>query len=150
MSWLIVRTDARKESYVAAQIAGHGHDAWVPAQMIPVRPHGARKLTAKAGVTIKELPILPRRVFVQVDWHEANSFASIRHVQGVERDGEERVILIPDAQVASFRAEIDRENTSALALAQARSRKQKAKWRSLQEGLIDLIDSAKQKMSQAA
>jgi hypothetical protein len=68
----------------------------------------------------------------------------------VERDACSEVIAIPDAEITRFRAAIDAENTASLALAQAKSRKQKAKWRSLKDALIDLVEGAKQQMEAAA
>jgi hypothetical protein len=65
-------------------------------------------------------------------------------------DMDQRLVLIPDAQIAAFRAEIDRENTAALALMQAQSRKQKAKWKSLHDALVEMIDGAKTQMERAA
>lgn len=155
MTWLILRTDHAKESYVARQVSAMGYQAWVPAQIIVCRPTVARKVTAKAPTrTIKELPILPRRLFARiVDCHDRETqseLASLRHCAGIERDGEQRLILIPDAEIARFRAAIDAENTASLALAQAKSRRQKAKWRSLKDALVDMIEGAKQTMEQAA
>ena len=151
--WLIIRTDFRKEHkehYVARQIEMLGFTAWVPCQIITSRPGIARRKLAAPGVAIKELPILPKRLFARMDWHAAGSLRGIRHFEDVERDAEERIITVPDGQITVFRAEIDRENTSALALAQKASRRQKAKWRSLKDALLELVDSAKQQMEQAA
>jgi hypothetical protein len=118
--------------------------------MIATRPHAARKVTAKAMVSIKELPILPRRIFARMDWNETGALRGIRHLQDVERDGEERIVAIPDSQIAAFKAEIDRENTAALALAQKASRKQKQRWRSLHDALVEMVDAAKTTMERAA
>jgi hypothetical protein len=152
-SWLIIRTDYRKEHYVAAQIRNMGFAAWVPCQMISTRLGiGRRKLSAPA-VAIRELPVLPRRLFAAVPmWavyqHELDG---IRHCQGFEQNADQMVVQIPDNQITAFRAEIDRENTAALALMQARnSRKQKAKWRSLKDALVEMVESAKTQMEQAA
>lgn len=154
LMWLIIRTDHRKENYVAAQLRHMGYDAWVPAQIIVCRPSLSRRVTANARHAIRELPILPRRVFARiVDWpdREAQSdILSVRHVETVERDAEQRAVRIRDAEIASFRAAIDAENTAALALAQKASRKQKAKWRSLHDALLEMIDAAKNQLEQAA
>ena len=53
-------------------------------------------------------------------------------------------------EIKAFRAEIDRENTASLALAQRASRKQKAKWKSLHDALIEMIQGAKEQLEQAA
>jgi hypothetical protein len=63
LNWLILRTDFRKEAYVAAQIRGMGFAAWVPCQMIASRPGIARRKLSAPAVAIKELPVLPRRLF---------------------------------------------------------------------------------------
>jgi hypothetical protein len=57
---------------------------------------------------------------------------------------------VPPEQIAAFRAEIDRENTATLALATRQNRKQKAKWKSLHDALVDMIQTAKGQMEQAA
>lgn len=144
MNWLILRTDTRKEQYVTRQVQNLGFDAWLPAQIIVGRPTIARRVTAKAHLqTVREIPLLPRRVFVSADFWLQEDWRSVRHVTGFEHDAQGRGVQIPACQVAAFRAEIDRENTAALALAQKASRKQKAKWRSLHDALLDLIEQAK-------
>jgi hypothetical protein len=74
----------------------------------------------------------------------------IRHLVALERDAALDPVSVPGNQIDAFRAEIDRENTAALALMQARSRKQKAKWKSLHDALVEMIDGAKNQMEQAA
>ena len=144
MNWLILRTDTRKEAYVTRQVQNLGFDAWLPAQIIVGRPAVARRITAKAHLqTVREIPLLPRRVFVSADFWLQEDWRSVRHVLGFEHDAQGRGVQIPACQVSAFRAEIDRENTAALALAQKASRKQKAKWRSLHDALLDLIEQAK-------
>jgi hypothetical protein len=153
LNWLIIRTDKAKEHYVAAQIRNLTFDAWVPCQIIVSRPSAARRISSKAQLrAIKELPILPRRIFAAVpSWAVLQGeLAHIRHLAAVEHDGASRPIYVPPAEIARFRAAIDAENTAALALAQKASRKQKAKWRSLHDALLDMIDSAKAQMEQAA
>lgn len=149
MHWLILRTDSRKEQYVAAQVRNLGFNAWVPVQLIASRPAIARRVSAKSNMRqIRELPILPRRVFVRAPF--PHSFGLPRHAAGVETHADGFNIRIADSQIEAFRAAIDAENTAALALAQKASRKQKAKWRSLKDALLDMIESAKQQMEQAA
>jgi hypothetical protein len=151
MHWLILRTDHGKEAYVARQIMFRGFDAWVPAQIIVCRPSVARRVSAKSQLQkIKELPILPRRLFAAVPVAQEADLAGIRHLVAVERDGASEALCVPSAEIARFRAAIDAENMAALALAQKASRKQKAKWRSLHDALLDMIDSAKAQMEQAA
>lgn len=152
--WAIIRTDFRKEHYVASQIGKLGFDAWVPSQIIVTRDARGRRVMARSQLqTIKELPILPKRIFAALpSWiilHQ-DELNGIRHYAGLERDGEQRVVWVPTAQITAFRAEIDRENTASLALAQRAGRKQKAQWKSLHDALLEMIEAAKQTMEQAA
>jgi hypothetical protein len=154
-NWIILRTDTRKEAFVARQIAQMGYQAWVPIQIIASRPSAARRVTAKAHLTsIKELPILPRRVFARIvdylDRETQSEIQSIRYFDAFERDAEQRFALVPDDQIAAFRAVIEAENTASLALSQRASRKQKAKWKSLHGALVEMIEGAKAQLEQAA
>lgn len=153
--WLIVKTDRAKEVYVARQVANMGYQVWVPSQIIVCRPTVARKVTAKASLAkIKDLPILPRRLFALiVDCHDRevqSEIATLRHCDGFERDAEQRLVMIPDAQIVRFRAAIDAENTAAMALHQKASRRQKARWKSLHDALVELIEGAKERLEAAA
>ena len=153
--WLILRTDHAKEHYVARQVANMGYQVWVPSQIIVCRPTVARRVSTKAHLRkIKELPILPRRFFACiVDYHDRETqseLISLRHCAGFERDSEQRLAVIPDAEITAFRAAIDAENTAALALAQKASRRQKAKWKSLHDALMELIQGAKEQLDAAA
>lgn len=153
-SWLILRTDYRKEHYVAGQIRMMGLKDWVPCQIIAKRPAIARRRLSGVRLYEDRLPILPRRLFVTgpniLDREVQSELRTLRHVAALEMGMDQRLVLIPDAQIADFRAEIDRENTAALALITARSRKAKAKWRSLHEALIEMIDGARNQMERAA
>ena len=149
--WMIVCTDFRKEHYVAAQIRNAGFDCWVPVQIITSRPQIARRITAKAHMqTIKELPILPRRLFAAVPVALQAELEGIRHLVAIERNADQEAISVPHSQIHAFRVTIDNENTAALALSQRASRKQKAKWKSLHDALCEMIEGAKQTMEQAA
>ena len=151
MSWLILRTDARKEAYVAQQIRNAGFDAWIPVQIITARPQIARRITAKAHIqTIRELPILPRRLFAAVPEALHAELEGIRHLVAIERNADQEAVSVPHSQLHAFRVTIDAENTAALALSQRACRKQKAKWRSIHEALVEMIDGAKQVIEQAA
>ena len=147
--WLIIRTDFRKEHYVAAQIRNAGFDAWVPVQIIAACRGGSRRVTAKEQ-TIKELPILPRRLFAAVPDALHAELEGIRHLVAIERNADQEAISVPYSQIHAFRVTIDNENTAALALSQKASRKQKAKWKSLHDALVEMIDGAKQIIEQAA
>jgi hypothetical protein len=149
--WIIIRTDARKEAYVARQIDNAGFSAWHPVQVIACRPAVSRRVTAKAQLrAYREIAILPRRVFASLPVASVDDLNGIRHLVGIEFDGDMRPVVIPDSQIAAFRAVIDAENTAALALSQKASRKQKAKWRDLKEALLEMIDGAKAQLEQAA
>lgn len=149
--WLIIRTDYRKEHYVAQQIRNAGFDAWVPVQIIAARPQIARRITAKAQLqTIKEIPVLPRRLFAAVPVALQAELEGVRHLVAIERNAALEAISVPFNQIHAFRVEIDRENTAALALSQRASRKQKAKWKSLHDALVEMIDGAKAHLEQAA
>jgi hypothetical protein len=151
--WLILRTDHAKEQYVAQQVRNLTWDAWVPAQVIVCRPAIARRVSSKAQFrSTKEIPILPRRIFAAVPvWAVLQGELShIRHLVAVERDGDSRPLSVPSAEINRFRSAIDAENMAALALAQKASRKQKAKWRSLHDALVDMIEAAKGQLEAAA
>jgi hypothetical protein len=154
MTWIILRSDFRKENYVATQVRNMGLDAWVPCQKIASRPAIARRVTAKALVQIKELPLIPKLLFVGGpaihDREVQSELRTLRHVDRIENGADQRPVILPDNQIAAFRAEIDRENTATLALVAAKSRKQKAKWKSLQDALLELVEGAKAQMEQAA
>lgn len=151
--WLILRTDPRKEHYVAAQIRKLTWDAWVPIQIITARPHGVRKVTAKAQLrTTREVPLLPRRVFAAVPpWAVLQGeLDHIQHLVGIQRNADQEAVSVSSSQIHAFRVAIDNENTAALALSQRASRKQKAKWKSLHDALVEMIQGAKQTLEEAA
>ena len=149
--WILLRSDAHKEHYVARQVSLLGFQAWVPCQIIACRPQVSRRITAKAHLSkLRELPILPRRLFAEVPVWLQTELEGIRHLDGIERDAASMPLQIPPSQIAAFRAEIDRENTAALALAQKASRRQKAKWRDMKDALLDLISTAKETLEEAA
>lgn len=149
--WIIIRTKQDKEAFVAAHIGRRGYEAWVPAQIIVCRPSAARRVTAKAQLAkVKELPILPRRVFVKCPGSEIENLSGITNLVGIEFDAEMQPVSIPDDQIKAFMATLKAENTAALALSQNASRKQKAKWRSLHDALVEMIEGAKAQLEQAA
>ena len=156
MNWLIIRTDFRKEQYVARQIINAGFDAWVPVQIIACRPQIARRITAKTGLkAYREICLLPRRVFVSMPLEAAEEavhgkVGGIRHAVAVERNAALEAISVPSAEITQFRTAIDAENTAALALATRPSRRQKARWRSLHDALVEMIQTAREQLEQAA
>lgn len=156
MNWLILRTEFRKEQFVARQVQALGFDAWVPVQIIACRPHIARRISAKAHLrAYREICILPRRVFAAMPLEAAAEAAhgkvgKIRHVVAVEMNAALEAISVPSGAIAAFRAEIDRENTAALALATRPSRRQRARWRSLHDALVEMVQTAREQLEQAA
>lgn len=149
-SWFILRTDHSKEAYVARQIINAGFPAWVPAEKRVIRPQIARRVTAKAAFLVKDIPLLPRRLFAAVPVALYGDLLRIHHLRDVERNAAGEPLEVPQTQVDIFRAEIERLNTATLALSQSASRKQKAVWRSLKDALQDMIADARQQMEMAA
>lgn len=149
--WIILRTEARKEQYVTRQVMSMGWDAWTPTQVIACRPSIARRIMSKTQLqTYREICLLPRRVFAAAPVAAEADLLRIRYAQALERNAASEALLIPDRQVREFKAEIDRENTAALALATRPSRKQKAKWKSLHDALVEMIQGAREQLEQAA
>ena len=149
-SWLILRTDARKEAYVASRIGKMGFAAWHPVQVIACRPAISRRVTAKAQLrAYREVAILPRRVFTSLPAAFLDDLQGMRHLVGVEFDADMLPVGIPDQQIKDFRAVIDAENRAAVALSSA-GKRQKQKWRSLHDALVEMIDAAKSQLEQAA
>jgi hypothetical protein len=150
MHWLIIRTDFRKEHYVAQQIRNAGFDAWVPVQIIMARKPNSRRIDSVARYERKELPILPRRLFAAVPVALQAELEGVRHLVAIERNGQQEAICVPANQLHAFRVEIDKENAAAMALSQTASKRQKKKWKSLHDALVELIDGAKAELEQAA
>lgn len=151
MNWLIVRTEFRRELAVSIQIAKKGFPVWVPVQKIRQRPVAARQHMDRSNTfQIKDRAVCPSLFFAAVPVEQIDRILGLRGLDRVEQTSEGTWALVPDEQVRVFREAIDRENAAALALAQSASRKNKAKWRSLQDALKELVDGAKQVMEQAA
>ena len=151
MQCLIVRTEFRREQAVAIQIAKKGFPVWVPVQKIRQRPTAARTHMDRSNTfQIKDRVVYPSLFFAAVPVEQIDRILGLRGLDRVEQTSEGTWALVPDDQVRAFRDAIDRENAAALALAQSASRKNKAKWRSLQDALKELVDGAKQVMEQAA
>ena len=145
-SWLLIRTDHAKESYCARQIELAGFPAWVPAELRHVRKHPKSK-----ALVMREFPILPHRVLACVPEPAIGQVRRIRHIAAIECNSALAPLQIPANDIARFRAEIDRINTEILALARmATTRKERKRWKSLQEGLQDMIQQARQDMEMAA
>lgn len=147
MNWLIIKTDFRKEHYVARQIQALTFDAWVPCEVRTQRicRHVKRRQTTHH-------PLIPRLIFAAVPfWAVAQGeLDHIRHLVAVERNADQAPVSVPSSEIHAFRAAIDAENTAALALSQTATKKQKARWRNLKEALLETIEQAKQQMEQAA
>ena len=151
MMWIIVRTEFRRELAVSIQIAKKGYSVWVPVQKIRQRPTAARTHMDRSNTfQIKDRPVCPSLFFAAVPVDKIDRILGLRGLNKVEQTSEGTWALVPDVQVMAFRDAIDQENAAALALAQSASRKNKAKWRSLQDALKEMVDGAKQTMEQAA
>lgn len=146
MNWLIIKTDFRKEQYVAQQIRNLTWDAWVPCE---VRTQRIGRHVKRRQTTYH--PLIPRRIFAAVPfWAVAQGeLDHIRHLVAVERNAALEPVSVPANEIHAFRAAIDAENTAALALSRA-TRRQKAKWRSLKDALLEMIEGAKQVLEDAA
>lgn len=143
--WLILRTDHAKEHYVARQVQNLGFDVWIPCEARTQRicRHVKRRETIYH-------PIIPKLLFAAVPVAAQAVLAGVRHLASIERNAAQEAVSVPDYQIRAFRAEVDRLNNAALALAQTRSKKQKARWKSLKDGLVEAMERAKQDMVSAA
>ena len=145
MQWLIIRTDFRKEHYVAAQIRNAGFDAWIPCE---VRTQRICRHVKRRETTYH--PIIPKLLFAAVPEALHGELSGVRHLVSIDRDGYQQPISVPSSQIHAFRVEIDKLNDAALALSQTASKKQKAKWKNIREGLAEALERAKQMIEQAA
>ena len=151
MQWLIVRTAYRKEIAVATQIEKKRFPVWVPLQIITKRPTAARRHMDRSNTLIEQKrPVCPSLLFAAVPVDEVDRILGIRHLDRIEQTYENTWALVPDAEIAAFRAAVDAENLAAQMLTAAAQRKRKAKWRSLQDAMEDLVRVVKGPMEQAA
>ena len=151
VDWVIVRTDYHREQAVAIQIEKKGFRAWVPVQIIIKRHPAARRHMDRSNVlTPSNRPVCPSLLFACVPLDELDRILGLRHLTKVEQTPEGLWAVVPDEQVATFRAAIEVENRAAQMLTEAARRKQKAKWRSLKDGLLGLVDAIKNPVEQAA
>lgn len=143
--WLIIRTKRDKEQYVAKQIRNAGFDAWIPCEVRTQRicRHVKRRETTHH-------PILPRTLFAAVPVALQAELSGVRHLDSIERNAAQEAICVPHSQIHAFRVEIDKMNAAALALSQTASKKQKAKWKALKDGLLEAMAKAAQELEQAA
>lgn len=147
--WLILRTDPHKESAVAAQITGLGFRAWHPVQIKMVRSGAVRRMSygVREPLKRKEFAILPRTIFAHIPEEQALGLTGVT----VQRDSDNLACLIPDSQINAFRLAIDQLNKHVLAMASlAEQRKAKKAWKSLQDGLRELLNQSTQDMVEAA
>jgi hypothetical protein len=144
--WLIIRTDHGKEAYVARQIETRLEcAAWVPVEkrLARICRHSKKRVPI-------EHPVLPRTLFAAVPVAREADLMRIRHLSGVEHDVALVPLVVPDSQIAVFRAEIERLNAATLAQAAMSVKKEKAKWRALKDALADVIRQAKEQLEAAA
>ena len=150
--WLIVRTDFRKEQAVAVQIGKKGFPVWVPVEKVVQRHPGARRHMDISNTHLppKDRPICPSLLFAAVPLDEIDRILGLRDLDKVEQTSEGTWARVPDDQVTRFRKAIDAENAAAMALYQTTGKRNKKRWRSLQDALMELVEGAKQTMEQAA
>ena len=151
MEWLIIRTEYHREKAVAAQIDKKGFMSWVPMQKHTKRQPGARRHMDRSNVleTI-ERPVCPSLLFAAVPVRDVDRILGIRHLSKIEQTAEAMWAVVPDEQVRQFREAIDAENRAAMMLTEAARRKQKKRWRSLEEGLLELVAAVTNPIEQAA
>lgn len=137
MTWIIVRTETAKEGFVSAQLRHRGLEAWVPAEKRLVRIHRLSKARK-----VEEYPIVPRLLFAAVPQGREAEVTGIRHLLRLERTAEGLVARIPFCQITRFQAEIERLNALSMALAAKPTKREKARWRSLKEALVELVQGA--------
>ena len=151
MNWLIVRTDFRKEQAVAIQIAKKGYDVWVPLQILSKRAPGARRHMDRSNVRIPvNRPVCPSLLFAAVPLDSVERILGIRHLTRLEQTSENTWALVPDNQVQAFKEAIDALNKATQMLTLAAHRQQKKRWKSLQDGLLELVAAVTSPIEEAA
>ena len=150
--WVIVRTALAKEQFVARALIRLGFDAWVPTEVRLLKPGIARRSMAHSNVRkTLELPILPKRLFAVIPSAAEADCVSVRHLEALERDGASLAFSVPPAQVARFRAEIDRINAETLALARiVQAKRQKRVWKDMRDALQELVAESRVALEVAA
>jgi 16S rRNA G966 N2-methylase RsmD len=110
LMWIVIRTDYAKEFAVAKALTALGHDIWVPSYIVESR----ERVSVGPGVilrrsTAKERPLLPTLIFMCPPY--AQCFVpSVRHLKDYLRGENEKAVLIPDAQVKTFRDRVEEIN----------------------------------------
>lgn len=149
--WLIIRSDFKKEHAVAIQIGKKGYPVWVPVQIITGRhPAARRHMDRSNAFQTRERPVCPSLLFAAVPVDDVDRIMGIRHLTRVEQTAEGLWAQIPDEQIRVFREAIAAENLAAQMLTAAARRKKKARWRSLEEGLMSLVQETTNPMEEAA
>lgn len=147
--WLIVRTEAAKEHFVAKEIVRLGlGEAWVPVEIRSYRTAVVRK--HRGPPQTKEYPLLPKRLFAAVPVALQGVLATVRHLAAIERGSDATALQIPAHEIALFRARVAELNADTLALCKITTRKQKRAWKSMKEALEEMIGAAKTEMEMAA
>jgi hypothetical protein len=151
--WLILRTDFRKEHYVASQIINAGYKAWVPSRIVVVRTAAGRRITAKAKdrLPTKEYPLLPGLVFAAVPVALEAELMGIKGLESVEHTADYTPALVPQRQIEIFMEAVDAANAKMKNYAAATmSKKEKAAWVPLQDLAAILTERARAQLEQAA
>lgn len=107
--WIILRTDHAKERVVAAAVERMEWPCWVPLEVRHGRAHHSRQTPHRK---IMERPLMPKTVFAAIPLAEIQSLQRVRYFQGIMRDVNLAPALVPDIQVAQFRAIVDRVNAA--------------------------------------
>lgn len=152
MNWLIIRTKFKKEQAVATQISKKGFTVWVPVEKVVQRHPAARRHMDRSNTYLppKDRPICPSLFFAAVPVDEIDRILGLRDLDKVEQTNEGTWALVPHEQVDRFRKVIDAENAAAMALFQTTGKRNKARWHSMQDALMKLVEGAKQNLEQAA
>lgn len=137
LGWVIVNTVRGKEDRVAWALAAKGFDAWVPKLATSHRIH--RK---SARRQVEELPLLSGRLFAAVPVAAEADCASVRYLDGIERDIAATTRRIASHEVALFRATVAQYNSEVRALAainRGPKGRTRQKWKQLHDALRDLM-----------
>lgn len=146
--WLIIQTDPHKEADIASQLERMGYATWHPVQIKMIRSGASRRWThAKQPLKQKLFPILPRTLFSQAPEQIALGLTGV----AVQRDCDNLAYMVPDSQINAFRLAVDQLNKHVLAMQSlAEQRKARRAWKSLQDGLKELLNQSTQDMVEAA
>jgi len=107
--WLVLRTDYAKERVVAAAVERMDWPCWVPMEVRHGRAHHSRQTPQRKAI---ERPLMPKTIFAAIPLADIQSLQRVRHFQGVLRDVNLTPAIVPDIQLAQFRAIVDKVNAA--------------------------------------